>query len=184
MSTGPGKDRRDLQSYNPEAFNQSDDPHDMMGCHVGGYAGLNISNPQPGFFYAWADDSRKGQMLARLNGYHEVKPGDPESAAYKIMMEDHQELDSSSHRFPGLVLVRRSAKDERRIRKEEQVRRDDLLRSGVAERGYLHGGSAQEIASGGTRLMRDTHRTFTTVGEHEDSMQVESWTPDRGISSS
>lgn len=181
---GGGLDRRDLESYNPDSFLESDDPNDMMGCHVGGFAGLNIANPQPGWFYAWADDSRHGKLRARLNGYIEVKAEDPENAAYSKMIGfDHQELDSASTGYPGLVLVKRSAEDERRVRAEERARHDDLLRSGAAERGYLHGGSAQEVASGGQRTMQQTHRTFTTAGEGEDSQVTASWTPDRGISS-
>ncbi len=182
---GGGRDRKDLESYNPDAFLQSDDPNDMMGCHVGGFAGLNIANPQPGQFYAWADDSRQGLMRARLNGYHVVQADDPEMAAYNTMLEhdDQQDLDSANAGFPGVVLVRRSAKDERRVRAEEQSRRDDLLRSGGAERAFLDGATQQERNSGGHRFMREDNRSYSTSGESPDSPVVESWSPDRGISS-
>ena len=181
--TGGGRDRSDLQSYNPDAFLQSSDPDEMMGCHVGRFAGLNVMNPQPGYFYSWADESRQGKIQARLNKWHIVQPDDPERAGYEAMLgHDHQEIDSASSGYPGVVLVRRSAKDEKLIRDEEAAKRLNLLRSGPDE-AYLHGGSAMELQKGGRRTIGDNHRTHRTSGEDENSAVTETWTPDRGISS-
>ncbi len=181
---GGGRDRADLTPYDPEAFLESDDPNDMMGCHVGGFQGLNVANPQPGFFYAWADDSRQGLMRARINSYHVVTNDEPEMAGYRRMSgHDHQDLDSASTGFPGVVLVRRSAEDERRVREEEQVKRDNLLRGGASEQAYLDGATTEEMQHSGKRFVRDDHRTFTTRGVGEDSGVVDAWTPSRGISS-
>ena len=156
----------------------------MMGCHVGSFQGLNVANPQPGFFYAWADDSRAGMMRARINGYHVVSAEDPEMAGYRRMSgHDHQDLDSASSGFPGVVLVRRSAKDERRVREEEQVKHDALLRSGASEEAYLDGATVDEMQHSGKRLVRDDHRSFSTRGTSEESGIVDAWTPSRGISS-
>ncbi len=182
---GGGSDRSDLNPYDPEAFLESDDPNDMMGCHVGRFAGLNIMNAQPGFIYAWADSSRDGITLAKLNGYQVVSKEDPERAGYlKMSGFDHQDLDSASTGYSGLVLVRRSAKDERQVREEEQVRRDDLFRSGNSEAGFLGGATAAEIQAKGERFKGKEHRTYRTTGTSEDSPVVpERWTSDRGISS-
>jgi len=181
---GGGRDRADLRSYNPSGYEESDDPNKMMGCHVGAFAGLNICNAQPGMFYAWGDDSRKGLMQARIKGYQVVSHEDPELAAYhRMTTHQHQDLDSASTGFPGVVLLRRSARDERRVRAEEQEIQDALLRSGTTEEAYLSGATAQEIQSGGERFQRNDHRSYTTEGESESSPVVESWTPSRGISS-
>ncbi len=182
---GGGSDRSDLKPYDPEAFLESDDPDAMMGCHVGRFAGLNILNPQPGFVYAHADSSRDGVMQARLQKYQVVSKEDPEKAGYlKMSGYDHQDLDSASTGYPGLVLVRRSAEDERQIREEEQVRRDDLFRSGNSEAGFVSGATAAEIQAKGQRFKLDDHRTYRTTGTSEDSPVVpERWTSDRGISS-
>jgi len=181
---GGGRDRADLKAYDPEAYLESDDPNSMMGCHVGGFAGLNIANAQAGFIYAWADDSRAGLMRARLNGYQVVSKEDPEMAGYnRISGHDHQDLDSASAGFPGVVLVRRSAEDERRVRAEEAERHNNLLRSGATENAFLDGGSDAERQHSGKRFMRDDHRSYTTRGESENSEVTSSWTPSRGISS-
>jgi hypothetical protein len=181
---GGGRDRADLTPYDPEAFLESDDPNDLMGCHTGSFMGLNVSNPQPGFFYAWADDSRAGMMRARIKGYHVVGAEDPEMAGYRRMSgHDHQDLDSANTGFPGVVLVRRSAKDERRIKEEEQVKRDDLLRSGATEEAFLDGASAQERQLSGERFVRPDHRSYSTTGVGENSQVIDAWTPSRGISS-
>lgn len=182
---GGGSDRADLKSYDPEQYLESDDPNDMMGCHVGDFLGLNIINAQPGKFYAWCDDSQKGLMRARYKSYQVVHKDDPEMAGYqRIAGYDHQDLDSASTGFPGVVLVRRSAKDEKRVRAEEQSRRDDLFRSGNSADGYLSGATAEEISQGGERFKRKEHRSFRTTGTSEDSPEVlEPWTTDRGISS-
>ena len=181
---GGGLDRADLAPYNPEEFDDSDDPNMMMGCHIGRFRGLNIANPQPGCIYAWADDSQSGIILARSNYYQVVSQEDPEMAAYhKLAGHDHQDLDSAHSGFPGLVLVRRSAKDERQIRDEEQSRRDELLRSGASEQAYLDGSTANELQSGGERFIGKEHRSFSTRGTSEDSEIISSWTPSRGISS-
>lgn len=181
---GGGRDREDLRPYDPEAFLESDDPNDMMGCHVGSFMGLNVSNPQPGMFYAWADDSRAGMMRARIKGYHVVGAEEPEMAGYRRMSgHDHQDLDSASAGFPGVVLVRRSAKDERRVREEEAVKHNDLLRSGATEEAYLDGATDQEIQHSGQRFVRPDHRSYRTAGESENSQIVDAWTPSRGISS-
>ncbi len=181
---GGGRDRSDLKPYDPEAYLESDDPNDMMGCHTGSFQGLNVANAQPGMFYAWADDSRQGLMRARINGYQVVSSEDPEMAGYRRMSgHDHQDLDSASTGFAGVILVRRSAKDEKRVRDEEQVRRDDLLRSGATEEAFLDGATESEKQHSGQRFVRSDHRTFTTEGESENSKVIDSWSPARGISS-
>ncbi len=183
---GGGLDRKDLQNYDPDAMNESDDPHRSMGCHVGLYAGLNVDNPQPGCHYSWADSSPRGLREARLLRKHVVTIDDPEMAAYRNNPEDTTTsgaIDSSNSGYPGVVLVKRSAEDERMIRDEEARQRASLLRSGDTERAYQNGATASEIQHGGTRFQREDHRTYATDGPSADGRMVDSWTPDRGISS-
>ncbi len=181
---GGGRDRSDLESYNPDSFDESSDPNAMLGCHVGGFAGLNIVNPQPGRHYAWADDSPRGRMRSLHKGYIQVAADSPELAGYHHMLgHDHMDLDSANTGFHGVVLVWRSTKDEKRVRAEEQVLRDDLLRSGASEETFLKGATAQEIEQGGSRYKRPEHRSYTTAGEGENSEVTSSWTYDSGISS-
>lgn len=180
---GPGLDRGDLESYNPQNFTESFDPNELMGCHKGRYAGLNISNPEPGENYAWADSSPKGLMQAQLKGYRVVPPESSAQPGYATMDAfNHMDIDSASSGYPGLILVSRSAENERVIQAEEDEKREDLLRSGAAEAAFLEGGTAAEAQTGSERFKGKDHRTFRTEGESESSKVVDSWTVADGIS--
>lgn len=173
---GGGRDRAELVEYDPDQYNESDDPNRTAGCHRGMYAGLNVHNPQAGWNYGWADDSPQSVMRARLAGYQIVHEDDPERAGYKGMIgHDHQDLDSSSAGFPGVVFMKRSAENERRVRAEEQDLRSKLLRGGNAENTYLNGAKAHEIESGGERFATKNHRTYATEGSNPDNPAVDSW---------
>jgi len=173
---GGGLDRADLVGFDPEAYECSDDPNKSMGCHVGLFAGLNVDNAQPGFIYAHADSTPQGVRVARLNRYEVVQAGDPEFAAYENDPENTTAsggIDSSRSGYPGLVLVRRSAQNERVIRDEEAKQRSLLLR----------GGDTEEYESDGLRFQSDEHRMHVTEGPNAEGRVLDFWTPNRGISS-
>jgi len=174
---GGGLDLKDLAGFDPDEYNDSDDPNRSMGCHVGLFAGLNVDRAQTGYIYAWADDTPQGVRVARLNRYQVVQSGDPEMAAYENDAENTTAsgaIDSSKSGYPGLVLVRRSAKDERMIRDEEALQRAALLRSGDTDRQYESGGSIHQT---------DEHRMHVTEGPNADGRTLDVWAPNRGISS-
>ena len=179
---GGGRDREELEAYNPEEYLASDDPHRRMGCHKGMYSGLNIKNAQTGMFYAWADTDPRALLMARMNGYEVVTSDMPERAAYSSdPSHDHQDTDSTSTGFPGVILMRRTAENERRVRAEEQAQADLLMRGGD---GYLNGGSQLERNAGGTRFSGApgmTHRTHATEGPNPDGRTLDAWTTSDGI---
>jgi len=181
---GGGRDREELNNFNPDAYHQSDDPDKMMGCHKGDFAMLNIRNAQPGDTYSWANDTPTDVMKARMTGKRVVHADDPERAGFADMLGyDEGSLDSTGAGPPGVVLMKRSAKDERRVREEQQSQREKLLRSGDAEQNYINRASADEAQFGGKRFMRDDHRTYVTDGPKETGRQVDAWRPgSRGIS--
>jgi len=185
MSFGGGRDREELASYNPQEYLESDDPDNLMGCHKGIYGGLNVSNAQPGFFYAWADDSPRSLLIAKQQRYQVVSAQDPEMAGYRKMVAHDQrsDLDSTNSGFAGVVLVRRSARDEAWIRNIEAEKRHALLRSGDTEQAYLNSQSADEVRQGGKRFLRPDPRSYATEGPSEAAPVVESWSPNHGISS-
>ena len=177
---GGGRDRSELINYNPEAYNDSDDPNRRMGCHKGMYEGLNIVNAQPNFFYAWAPTNERALLSARMKGYEVVSGSDPERAGYRLdPSHDQQDLDSSNSGFPGVVLVRRTAEAERRVRSEEKALSDQLMRGG--DEAYLRGGSEQERQHGGKRFRKVDHRSYATAGDNPDGPVQDAWTPDCGI---
>jgi hypothetical protein len=180
---GGGRDRKDLIGWDPDQFEASTDPAKAAGCHTGKFSGLNVQNPQPGWEYAHARDTREGITEARLNRYQVVQQGDPELAAYQNDPNSpFSDTDSAAAGYPGVVFVRRSPEDSRLIRGEEQKKRDALMRGGDTEQAFLSGRSAAEESSGGKRFISPDHRSHTTSGYDEGSEVIDSWTPDRGIS--
>ena len=180
---GGGRDRSELESYNPEAYSDSDDPNRRMGCHRGRFVGLNIQNAEPEFFYAWADSDERELLAARHNYYEVVTDdmGGTHSAAAADPHHDHPTIDSTSAGFPGVILVRRTAENERRVRAEEQAQADLLMRGGDS---FLHGGSQIERAAGGTRFSGApgfTHRSHATEGPDPDGVTLDAWTTSSGI---
>jgi hypothetical protein len=174
---GGGLDLADLAGFDPDAYLESDDPNRSMGCHVGLFSGLNIDRAQTGYIYAWANDTPQGIRVAQINRYQVVQAGDPEMAAYENDPENTTSsgaVDSSKSGYPGLVMVRRSANDERVIRAEEARQREALLRGGDTDRNYESGGSIYQT---------DQHRMHATEGPSAEGRVLESWAPNRGISS-
>ncbi len=184
MSTGAGKDRADYVNFNPHQYHDDDNPHKAMGCHKGGFAGLNVINPQPEMYYGWGNDDRRGVLSARHKGYRLVSRDNPARAAYdNILGFDHQDLDSSSGGFPGVVFMERTARDERRVRAEELKKHHQLLRGGQAEERFQAGATAQEKLNGAERFQRKDHRTYSTATSDAEGDAIQAWTPGRGNSS-
>ncbi len=176
---GGGRDRAELRGFNPDRYLEDDDPNKTLGCHKGLSAGLNIRNAQPGWYYSWADTTDPRNILkARQNLKQVVQAEDPERAGYADMLGfDNNEMDSANTGMSGVVLVKRSTRNERRVKAEEQKRRENLLRRGDAERNYRAQASDVEIASGGRRLQREDHRSYATEGPSDTGRQLDSWTP-------
>lgn len=183
MSSGGGRDRSDYENFNPDQYLDDDNPNKAQGCHKGSFAGLNIVNAQPETFYGWGNNTRKGVLEARIKGYRVISGDDPERAGSDhILGFDHQDLDSSNTQFPGVVMMKRTARDERRVREEEKTRNESLLRGGTAESGYKAKATALEVQSGGRRFQREDHRTYTTGTSDPDGPVADAWIPDHGNS--
>jgi len=187
MISGGGRDRSELENYtdfDPETHMGIDSMTTMIGCHRGKFVGLNVSNPQTGWHYSWAEDDKRSVMSARMDKKQVVQSDDPEMAVYRELADhDHVDIDSSNTGYPGVVLMKRSAENERMIRADEQSRRDALLRGGDTEAQYRSKATADELAMKGRRFAREDHRSnYATTGTDPESPVVP-WRPSDGISS-
>ncbi len=182
--TGGGRDRAELQPYNPQVANDKSNPNRYIGCHKGSFFGLNIVNPRPDRVYAWANNDDHEIHKARIQGYIIIDESQQERAAYKGMTNHTgNDVDTASTAYPGVVMVYRPIEVERRIREEERLQREQMLRGGVAENSFLSGAGQRELEVGrGTlRLLHPYHHTSITAGESPDGDVQERWTPDEGI---
>jgi len=178
---GGGKDRADYDNYSPDRYLQDDDPDKVMGCHKGPFAILNVKNPVPGWTYAHASSDPRKLHEARINRWQVIQADDPERLAAEEVLgyDNNNDMDSTRTGMPGVVFVKRSPEDERRVREEEAKRHSQLLRDGDAETNYTSRATAQEQQQGGKRLIRDDHRTYATNGQDAEGPQTDSWTPRR-----
>jgi len=160
---------------------------EVMGCHKGNFAGLNIANPQPDTHYIWATNNRREILHYQMEGFEVVQADDQETAAIDLIGGDwHRpaQLDSGfQESFPGVVLMKQSG-DKLRERREKQQAANEAMLRGTAD-GYLgrESGAEQQIAAndggmgGSLRLQGREHR----YEEYDKGQVVSQWTPGNGI---
>jgi len=188
---GAGADREWLIPLDTEGNRPSEHYNiegNVVGCHIGPYAGLNVNNPQPGFEYQWEVNPHKGGSFnpAASHRIHQlggqiVKTDDPEFAVYQLMEGGSNQpapLDTNTV-FNELVLVRIPAENLRRSREELSALNQRRLRRGPEEAFVNHtvGAEASYSSRGPTRFRLADHRSEF----HQGGRAEEISTPDSGI---
>lgn len=158
----------------------------MVGSHVGPYAGLNIFNPQPGKHYQWMlNPGRPGAspgdalQISLLKGVV-VKEGDDEFAAFRNMEGmENTPLDTTTL-FRELVLVKIPEEVRNALLQEIADKNARMLRRGPEE-SFVNAASHEERERygnrGPTRFAMRGHQTEFTHGG--DTVEVS--IPDSGI---
>ncbi len=151
-----------------------------LGCHTGNAAGFNIVNPQPGYTYAWENNTEADRIRAKMRGGEFVQPGDQESSTLSRMAGLYGDGFGDGTTQRGLVLVRYS-EDAVRQRREAEQAKAEAIRTGGAEE-FLRGiTNAEAEASGGehTRFRHKSH-SLTTYSDGGKN-QISHWSPEDGI---
>jgi hypothetical protein len=138
---GGGYDREWLEGLDSDGNRNPEIPieQQVVGCHVGPYAGLNLYNAQPGFEYQWMlNPSRTGASPADSLHIHEigghvVGDGDPEFAAFNVMEGMEASPLDTSNMYRELVLVKIPAERQAQRRLENREKNAKMLRAGPEE---------------------------------------------------
>lgn len=155
---------------------------DILGCHAGDSAGMNIVNPQPGFEYQWVRSDATSQMLERQKGGTPIAADDPEAPAYTIGLTDTSDgptpLDSGMA-YKDVVLYRYPS-DRMAERHKEDAARAERAVTGAADQ-YLHGASPAELSTSSGARTRFARRDHALQMQDETGAVKRQWTPERSI---
>jgi hypothetical protein len=158
----------------------------VVGCHVGAFAGLNLYNPQPGWEYQWMNNpSREGgspadSLAIHVLGGHVVQGGDTEFAAFNKMEGMEASPLDTSNMFRELVLVKVPQAKMHQRRMENLEKNAKMMRAGPEESfvnraSHLEGERYSD--RGPTRFAMRGHQT--TFNHDRDTVEVS--LPDSGI---
>lgn len=183
---GGGADRLNLKPLDPQGNrdgNDHPDLDDMVGCHTGSSAGLNMGRTLPGHVYVW--ERRRGPDILRSKqrGGSVVETSDEDYPAGRAMAGglEATALDSAEI-YNDLILFRYPEEAVRQRREQEDAKARAQLRSGAED--FVSQATPAEIEySGGgpTRFAGRKHRMDYRTGFSEESPLVDQWTPDKGI---
>ena len=187
---GGGADRDWLEPLDREGNRNAeamDITEQVVGCHQGPYAGLNLVNPQPGMEYQWMmNPGRPGAHHANLLAIHAlgatiVKDDDPEFALYQKLpeMQTGTAIDTITV-YKELVLVKIPSEKMAARRRENLEQNQRILRRGPEE-AFVRGAGAEEQdryqERGPTRFRRTDHRSEFK----SDGRTTEISMPDSGV---
>lgn len=179
---GGGYDSAWLAPLDERGQRPADSLDEVVGQHVGLYAGLNVINPQPDVEYSWARNTDNDRLLTKLRGGRVVQSGDPEMAYYNSNVDGTNATPVDSAQIFGDVILIATPIEKVRQEREEQARRSQaqLRNSGSDFVNQASGAELDPHYSGGrpTRFKREDHMlTF----EDSNGRTVDQWTPDIGI---
>lgn len=154
---------------------------EIIGCHTGHSAGLNVRNPLPGYDYMWGSRDPRRLLVERQRGYEVVQDSDSDGPAWKseAVGGDHDAptpLDTANV-YQDIVLLRIRSDRLAELRAAEQQHARSLLDSGT--RAFIERASPDEMLSGhgrATRMARSDHVTNLMDGDEI----VEQHAPDEG----
>jgi len=158
----------------------------VVGCHVGVYAGLNLYNAQPGWEYQWMmNPSRTGSSPADSLQIHQiggkvVQADDPEFAAFNKMEGMQASPLDTSNIFNELVLVKIPAERMAKRRQENVDKNARMLRAGPEESFVRQASDVESERYQGRGPTRFAMRGHQTQFNH-DRDTVEVSLPDSGI---
>ncbi len=166
MAMQGGGDRSWLKPMAPNGSFNEDSPEgaDIVGCHKGFYAGLNIANPEAGYAYQWIRNDPRDIFTARQRGWNVVDTSGSDKPAFMLVTDGEEmptQLDSSGV-YQDIVLVRITEDQHEKLNQSVRERADSQLRDGTDA--FLDGASEAEMATGRTargrvptRMARSEH---------------------------
>lgn len=186
---GGGSDLEWLEPLDSEGNRRADHlpvEGQMVGCHVGVFAGLNLMNAQPGFEYQWMlNPSRSGanpadSLQIHMIGGQIVKDGDDEFAAFKVMEGMESSPLDTSTMYKELVLVRIPVERQRARMAAVQKKNARMLRKGPEESFVGRASALESERYSGRGPTRFALRDHQTEFKHDrDTAEVS--LPDSGI---
>ena len=163
-------------------FENMDHNIEVIGCHTGDSAGLNVANPIPGMQYQWVRNDATARMLEGQKGGSPVLAGDEDFPAYELGLGGGSErptpLDTSTA-YKDVVLFRYREEDIAERRRQDAKRAERMV-SGASDE-YLHGASPAELASSQGARTRFARRQHTLQMQDEGGAVQRQWTPELGI---
>jgi hypothetical protein len=153
------------------------DPNDMVGCHTGEFAVLNLGNPQPGFEYVWESSNPRARVGISIRGGEVVTSDDPEYAALRKLSGASQGLDTATM-FGDVVLVRYPVERVRQRREAEQSQALKQLRGTEADFVCRADNLERSLSPRRPSRFRRGDHHIEILG---DNKVIEHWTPDKGI---
>ena len=155
---------------------------EIVGVHVGDYAGLNIANPQPECQYQHVANNPQSIMRARNMGGQVIQRGDPDFPAYELgLTNDQTDLPTpldTSHAFGDIVPMRFPEAAIRSKIEAANKLAESRLRGSQSD--FIAGATPNEIMQAGgrmTRFARQDHGYQITA----DGQTVDVWNPEKGI---
>lgn len=113
----------DLSWYRPVS-SRNEDPYssrEPLGTYRGGFEGLNVQHPQPGYQYQWVNLKNASEISRRnMQGFVFVREGDPEMDGYTNYTVQHGTPQASMLMFGNLALARIPIERHRQLREQRQ----------------------------------------------------------------
>ncbi len=164
-------------------FDNIDGSVNMIGVHTGDYAGLNVINPRPGWYYQYCKSTPTARMIESQKGGQVVADGDDDHPAYMDgIVEDESDtptLLDTARVYGDVVLMRYPEKVIAARRQREEA--DSLQAISQADQDFLTGASPGELAAMQGQLTRFALRRHNLAVKDESGVVTQQWTPARGI---
>ncbi len=154
----------------------------IIGTHNGDYAGLNVLNPEPGKYYQWAKRTPEARMREAQKSGRPVTASDNAAPAYTLgLVTDESDTPTpldTAQVYQDVVLFEYDEDIIAARRREESEASLRAIRE--ADREFLHGASAAELATSPQRT-RFAQRRHSLQMQDGAGGVVNQWSPDQGI---
>lgn len=186
MALGLDYDRSWMKPLTSEGNVVSDQPglENMIGCYEGDYLGYNVVNPLPNYEYRWRLMTPASRIQIQQSGGTIVHHGDPDGAAYSVLMENGAggfapSASDSVVSNGEVMLVRWPLERVREEHEREEQKALSYARGGAEE--YVGGQTPAERHFSGGRATRFRAPDHMIQYQDAEGRPVEVWTPDRGV---
>mgnify|MGYP001590905126 CR=1 FL=1 len=172
-----------LRSDGTRAY-QAPSGDNIVGCHTGHSAGLNIANPIPGYEYKWELWGGTGSalLIAQMQGYEIIRRGDPDYPASlaRVVEPNHNAPTpmDTAYTHGDVVAMRIPSERLRQLREEEYRLSLGAMDGGT--RAFIEAASPEEMALGRGRPTRFARSDMVTNIMQGDSI-VEQHLPDGSV---
>ena len=147
MSVAGGGDRKWTTPVQHDGSRWSFNGVEIYGAHTGRATRYNISNPRPGYVYAWGAINGTDRLVDETKGYEPVMEGDPDQPATHLT-EDHNRptsLDTSNADLYGGLRPLRIHEDVLADRLAENARRSLEQIAQGPDQMFLQGATTDEL---------------------------------------